>query len=411
VIGCFDRKKVMLFLPFGLQGRIFQIPWGTLLLLVVSIALSTQNPFFNFTIQTSSPFLQSLVSSFVFENPLQLTTATFLLAMFGIYVELRIGPFFYLLTYIAGGAACFLLKTFALKSFVFSPALFALSTVLSCFLVFFGKANYQALFLIAPKTKKIALIPAWAFLLVSQIFVILSHIFFHHQFQYASLFGYLAGGLLGFVWTEVMFVNKGFLFPVEVTHLMFAKRQTDPLKKIDAILDCLKINPSNMQAMEYLFRSIAKSKVAAHFFTDDQKKIISNLISQVIKGNIKADINLIIYYFSLLPLTWNLSDIGLQDISEGDLDFMEELLEKSEWRLAIRLYDAYLTCDSSDEESRAAVIATIQTTLNEVKRVGIKPQDEEWLSTYIIFHSNSYATSLIKTTFNLNGKRTSGEAA
>jgi len=390
----------MFLLPSGLQARTFRIPWGTFLLIFASVALTANKLWHGFEIEIYHKAQEFLFQSLTYDSVLQLVMATFLLVAFSTYIEMRMGTLAYLGTYFLGASLGFVLKTSIDNADLSFVPLFALSTLIAPFLIFFLKTPYRLTYFSLPKTKKTILIPSWGLLIVSQISFVVAHIYSQQDYPLETLLGYAIGTLVAFAWKELSFLKKGFLFPIEVTYLLHAKKETDPLKKIDWILECLHLNPSNPQATEYLFLSIAKAKVAPHFFTEAQKDIISNLISAIIKKTVKVDINLVIYYFSLLPLNWNLSDIGLVDIIEDDLDYMNELLEHSEWRIAIRLYDAYLANDSEDE-ARAVVIANIQTTLNELARIGLKPQDKDWLTEYVLYHSDGHASNLIKATIDL----------
>lgn len=399
----------MFLLPIGLQARRFRIPWGTLFLVFSSLVLSSNQIWYHFEFENYFKFQDIIFQSLTSYTPAHMITMLFILLAFSTYVEMRFGFFVYLLIYFSSAFfASFLRPVFEISDPQFI-AHFSLSCLAGSFLVFFMKTPYRLLFFSAPKTKKIVLAPSWMMLLLAHSLFIAITITQHHSFPLNSLLGYALGVIFALLWKEMSFLKKGTLFPIEVTYLLKAKKETDPLKKIDWILECLKVNPANPQAVEYLFLSIAKSKVPSHFFTEDQKDIIAELVSSIIKRTVKIEMNLVIYYFSLLPLNWNLADIGLVDIVEDDLDYMNDLLDVSEWRIAIRLYDAYLAKDA-DEEVRAIVIANIQTTLNELARIGLKPQDREWLSEYILYHSDGYASNLIKATIDLSGSD-SGEKA
>jgi len=390
----------MFLLPIGLHARTFRIPWGALLLLFSSLALTANNLWYHVEIENRFKLQEIVLQSLTFHSPLQLATMISVLLAFSSYVEMRMGWFPYLVTYFASSLlAVFLKPVLEINDPSFIP-LFSLTAYAGAFLVLFAKTSYRFSFYSLPKNKKTVFMPAWLFLTSIYALLIGGHYASQHPFPIESLLGFSPGILVGLVWKEMSFLKKGFLFPIEVTYLLRAKKEVDPLKKIDWILECLRINPSNPQAIEYLFLSIAKSKVPSHFFTESQKDIIAELISAIIKRTVKVDMNLMIYYFSLLPLNWNLSDIGLIEIIENDLDYMNDLLDLSEWRTAIRLYDAYLSKDA-DEEVRAIVIANIQTTLNELARIGLKPQDKDWLSEYVLYHSDGYASNLIKATIDL----------
>ncbi len=390
----------MFLLPIGLHARNFRIPWGALLLLFSSLALTANNLWYQFEIENHFRLQEIILQTLTFHSPLQLAAMISILLAFSSYVEMRMGWFPYLVTYFATGLlGTFLQPILEVNDPSFVP-LFSLTAYAGAFCVFFGKTPYRFSFYTLPKSKKTIFMPSWLFLIGVYLFLIGGHYASQSAFPIEALLGLSPGILVALLWKELSFLKKGFLFPIEVTYLLRAKKEADPLKKIDWILECLRINPSNPQAIEYLFLSIAKSKVPSHFFTESQKDIIAELISAIIKKTVKVDMNLVIYYFSLLPLNWNLSDIGLIDIIENDLDYMNDLLDLSEWRTAIRLYDAYLAKDA-DEEVRAIVIANIQTTLNELARIGLKPQDRDWLSEYILYHADGYASNLIKATIDL----------
>ncbi|MEK6773456.1 MAG: rhomboid family intramembrane serine protease [Bdellovibrionota bacterium] len=409
MIDQFYRKKSMFLLPLGLQTRLSKIPWGTLLLILATVTLTANELWYGIEFENISRVKEFFLQALTFTSPLQIFMSAFLLVAFSPYIEMRMGTIMYLVTYFLGAFVGQYLEAYFQSTAIDFIPIFALSTLIGTFLIFFAQTNYRILYFALPKTKKMLLIPAWGFLLMSQIFFVVAHIYTQQEFPFPSLIGYVVGMFIAILWGNISFLNKDFLFPAEVNLLLRAKKEKDPLKKIDWILECLRVNQTNPQATEYLFRTIAKSKVAPHFFTGVQKDVISNLISAMIKRNIKIDMNMFIYNFSLLPLNWNLADIGLTEIQEEDLDFMNELLSHSQWRIAIRLFDAYLASDTEDE-ARAIVMATIKTTLDELARVGLKPIDEEWLAEYVIYHSDGYAADLIKSTFTIKSGVDSGAA-
>ncbi len=399
----------MFFIPIGLQSRVFKFPWGTLLLIMAVIVLSTAKIWYGMQFEEFGKFELFLTTSLTFDSPIQLTMAVVLLLLFSTYIELRMGTIGYLLTYFLGAyAANYFHGHLAAAPPSFIP-IFSLSTLIGTFLVFFSQTSYKVLLFKIPKRKQILLIPSWSFLIVCQVLPIVIQIYSHQKFPFLALLGYLLGCLIASLWNEISYVNKGFLYPDEAHMLLKAKKQKDPLDKIDHILECLKVNPTNPQATEYLFRSIAKAKTASHFFTSDQKDVIATLMSAIIKRQVRIDLNMTIYLLSLLPLNWNLSDIGLVDVNEEDLDFMNELLDNSEWRIAIRLFDAYLNC-TNDEKVKSYVTTTLQTTVSELARVGLKPTDQEWLQDYVLFHANGYAAELIKATLIAKDYTESGAA-
>lgn len=386
----------MIFLPFGLHAKIYRIPYATISIVLLSLYFSTVSimTYSGFQIESSN-YLQIIQKFFVFNNRLLLITSVFLLLAFSIYVELRIGSLLYVLTYFIGGAFAFLLKTYAFKSEPILYSLTALSTLLGAYLVLLGKKNYRAYVYIPPRTKKTIYFPSALFLMASQIFVIASHIVFHKDFPLMSLTGLPIGALLGLIWAQVLFVQDDFLFPIEVTYLLKAKKQFDPLKKIDLIIDCLQVNPSNSQAMEYLFRSIAKAKVAPHFFTEKQKKILASIISGILKKEIVVDLNLTIYFLSLLPMNWDLKDLGLHHFDDRDLSSIDELVEQSQWKLALRLYDVHLMTEANPA-NRATTQKKANGLLDNAIRAGLSSSEKEWIAQYIHHHPNNPIAALIR---------------
>lgn len=386
----------MIFLPFGLHAKIYRFPYVTMLIVLAAIYFSAHAiwSYLGFQIDTLDPLL-ILEKFFVFTNPLQLLTSLFLLASFAIYLELRIGSVLTAVTYLAGGLFGLALKLYFFKSQPVSYSLVSLSTLMGAYFALLGAKNYRALIYIFGQRAKVVYFPSSFLLIASQAFIILSHLFFHNDFPLASLSGYILGAVLGLIWSEAVFVQKGFLYPIEVQMMLKAKKQFDPLKKIDFIIECLKINPTNLQAMEYLFRSIAKAKVAPHFFTDQQKKVLAAQVSGIIKKEIQVDFNLMIYFLSLLPMNWSLKDLGLSDFDERDHDTIERLMDQSQWKLALRLYDVFLMTEKN-EVLRNEVNKKINDLLDQLIRNGFKPEEKEWIAYYIHYHPNSPVTDLIR---------------
>ncbi len=386
----------MIILPLGLHAKIYRIPYATICVVLLACYFSLHSivNFSGFQIDSMQP-IQVIEKFFVFNNPLLLVSAVVMLLFFSTYLELRIGSLLYIATYVLGGLSGFLLKTYVFKSQPMSYSVTALCAVMGAYFVLLGQKNYRAFIFIPPRMKKTIYFPSAFFIMAAQAVVILAHLALHNAFPMMSLAGYAVGAILGIAWGEAVFVQSGFSFPIEVQYMLRAKKQFDPLKKIDLIIECLRVNPTNSQAMEYLFRSIAKAKVAPHFFTDKQKQLLATIISGVLKKEIPVDLNLMIYFLSLLPLNWSMKDLGLQDFDDRDLDTIDIFVNQSQWKLGLRLYDVYLMTETNIVQ-RSSVLAKVNKILDEVIMMGLKPDEKEWVAYYIHHHPNSPVTDLIR---------------
>lgn len=395
----------MIFLPNGLQAKLYRPPWFSFLLVIWILVCNSKILGLPDLLPINQKQVQIFIHLFQFQNPILLAEICTLILLFASYIELRVGPVLFFLSYLIGSAVGWILATFVFKKISIDLAVFGVTTLLSTFIPLFSSIKYRFVRFLLSGRKVFYFMPSSIIFILTQVFILSLNFAVEGKIPVTSLMATVTGILVGLIWSEAVFIKRGFAYPIEVNYLLRAKQEIDHLKKIDWILDCIKINSSNPSAIEYLFRSIAKSKVSAYFFTDDQKRIIAQLISAIIKKQVKLDMNLIIYHFSILPLSWNLCEIGINNLNERDLVFVDELLLRAEWRLSLRIYDVYLTYEEN-ERRRNRAKKSITKILQELKRVGLRLNDEQWLTSYCSQMPNSVVSGLIKSEIKLTFKPT-----
>ena len=315
-----------------------------------------------------------------------------LLGLFSLFLEQRIGPVFVLGLYLCGGfAGAFLQVKFANSYAWVSAGASGVMAVIGAYAFFFFKEKVQFL--------KSLTVPGWLY--ISLLFIAGNALYLDSNFipdfdLWAHSLGFFFGILLGFLISLLVWVQADFLFEAEQYAFFKAKKTTLPLKKITHCLEVLEINPYNFTATEYLIKSLAKYHIEWADVPEGELKEIGHLLVRMINQEFPVVPSQIYSIISLLPISWNFTLVPMPRLEKKELHRIENQILQNDWRLALRLYDLYLSQHPSPRAQEAIITMVNKLIVNAESPMNPEyHQNIEWLRVYVLFNGKTVISLML----------------
>ncbi len=329
------------------------------------------------------------LAQWMHQNWWTLVANLLILGLFGMHLEQRIGRTFLLMVFVLGGSAGMTLQAaFASPYEWVAGGTSGVMAILGAYSFFFLKQKMQI------SLNKIT-IPGWAyiflFLVGGNAFYIESNIVL-----YSHSAGVALGVFSAVIISMIFWVQKDFLFEAEQVAFYKAKKTASPTKKITHVFNLLEINPYQFQSVEYLIKSVAKHHIEPFSIPNHELKKIGQLIVRMINGEFNVMPTQGYAIISLLPLTWNFTLVPMPMLTKRELNKIENQILESDWRLAIRFYDLYLTQHPNPKVKEAILLTVRKIIVNAESPVNPEyHQNIEWLRLYVLFSGTTAITQFL----------------
>jgi len=335
-----DRRRGMIIIPLGLESKIFRLPWSTFCFTIVNLIISLQyfdstghlsKDLYNTSLLTNynNTVTSLFFSLFSHADWISLLSNLIFLIFFGIYVELKMGSFAYIILYFSVGISSFL-TILIFQTHLSIPMIEATSSIagiVGAFTIFFGKRNVRVLlnyfFIFKQKIKIPVFVLLPFFIIINEIITIFSNT--SNISFIAPLIGASYGVIIATQFQKFEKLPEHFIFQKEFKYFTAINQNMDKYKKLIKYLKILELNRENITIHQILIDDIKSKKWSE--LNNHQKSYTHLYLKSFIELQ-KKDYQLLSKTITKIDSTWPLKKI-FSSVSSDELLKMTFHFEKS----------------------------------------------------------------------------------
>lgn len=298
----------------------------------------------NILVRGNARFLPALKALVLHEGWLHLFGNMFILVMFSLYLEQRVGTLALGVMYVVGGVGANLLQIpFLPMSMHLLGASGAVSTLIGAFAFYFWQEKIRCLFSVFFFYNRIIMIPAWLyigfFLLANDVIGLLST--GTRVAHLAHLGGFALGYIMAAFENDFFPLKKGFLFPQEQKFYYMAKDASTIEEKMIFFQKIYQLNRESYYAFRGLFIYLSKQQFRLQSFSKENQAFIRALVQSVLRNHNRKKSAMTDELLSMVPLSWNLGELDLKLSPDDILQKADHFLNVGDYPQTLRYYDLF----------------------------------------------------------------------